>query len=129
EDGRLAWEALGSLTRRQRVALYLREVEGQSYHQIAAALETSDSAVETLLFRARHALAGRHAQLGASPADRCLQASTAMAALMDGEASLIEKQALAAHVSGCRSCNDDMKRLQAGRKLYAGLPLLEAPKV
>jgi RNA polymerase sigma-70 factor (ECF subfamily) len=129
EEMRLAWEALGSLNRRQRIALYLREVEGQSYQDIAVALETSESAVETLLFRARHAFADRHERLGESPADRCKEASRAMAALVDGESSPIEKQALKAHVSGCRHCRNEMTRLQTGRKLYSGLPLLEAPKL
>ena len=48
--------ALRRLGPRQREALVLREIAGRSYVEIAAALDLSVSAVETLLFRARRAL-------------------------------------------------------------------------
>ena len=48
--------ALGRLGVRQREALVLREIAGRSYVEIAAALDLSVPAVETLLFRARRAL-------------------------------------------------------------------------
>jgi RNA polymerase sigma-70 factor, ECF subfamily len=48
--------ALGHLAFNQRAALVMRELEGRSYAEIAEILETSVSAVETLLFRARRAL-------------------------------------------------------------------------
>jgi RNA polymerase sigma-70 factor, ECF subfamily len=54
-------EALAGLPERQRLVLFLREWQELSYAEIAVALETTESAVETLLFRARKALA---AQLG-----------------------------------------------------------------
>jgi RNA polymerase sigma-70 factor (ECF subfamily) len=49
--------AFGRLSDRQRQALFLREWHGSSYAEIAVALETTESAVETLIFRARRALA------------------------------------------------------------------------
>jgi RNA polymerase sigma factor (sigma-70 family) len=59
--------ALGQLASRQRQALLLREWRGLSYAEIAQLLDVSEAAVETLLFRARRALAqkledGRHAR-------------------------------------------------------------------
>ena len=48
--------ALARLGARQRRALVLREIAGRSYAEIAAALDLSVPAVETLLFRARRAL-------------------------------------------------------------------------
>src|SRR5260370_14122282 len=48
--------ALGHLPLTQRSALVMRALEGRSYAEIAAVLELSVSAVETLLFRARRAL-------------------------------------------------------------------------
>jgi RNA polymerase sigma-70 factor, ECF subfamily len=54
-------EALAGLPERQRLVLFLREWQELSYAEIAVALETTESAVETLLFRARKALA---AELG-----------------------------------------------------------------
>ena len=55
-------EALARLPERQRQVLFLREWQGLSYAEIAEALGTTESAVETLLFRGRNALA---VQLGA----------------------------------------------------------------
>lgn len=52
-------EALAELTPAQRQALLLREWQGLSYREIASELELSQSAVETLLFRARRSLAKR----------------------------------------------------------------------
>ncbi len=50
-------EALGEMPNQQRRALLLREWQGLSYKEIAAELELSQAAVETLLFRARRSLA------------------------------------------------------------------------
>jgi RNA polymerase sigma-70 factor, ECF subfamily len=48
--------AFAELPGRQGQALFLREWRGCSYAEIAEALGTSESAVETLLFRARRTL-------------------------------------------------------------------------
>jgi RNA polymerase sigma-70 factor, ECF subfamily len=50
-------DALGDLTDLQRRAILLREWRGLSYSEIAEELELSQSAVETLIFRARRTLA------------------------------------------------------------------------
>ena len=52
-------EALASLTEHQRRAILMREWQGLSYREIADELGLSQSAVETLLFRARRTLAAR----------------------------------------------------------------------
>ena len=52
-------EALTGLTEQQRRAILMREWQGLSYREIAQELELSQAAVETLLFRARRALASR----------------------------------------------------------------------
>jgi RNA polymerase sigma-70 factor (ECF subfamily) len=49
--------ALAGLPERQRAALWLAAVEGQSYADVAAALDTSETAVKALVHRARTALA------------------------------------------------------------------------
>jgi RNA polymerase sigma factor (sigma-70 family) len=52
-------DALAGLTEPQRRAIVLREWAGLSYREIAAELDLSISAVETLIFRARRSLAER----------------------------------------------------------------------
>jgi RNA polymerase sigma factor (sigma-70 family) len=51
------YDALQRLTEQQRRAIVLREWQGLSYAEIADELELSQSAVETLIFRARRSLA------------------------------------------------------------------------
>ena len=52
-------DALGDMPPSQRRAILLREWQGLSYHEIADELELSQSAVETLIFRARRTLASK----------------------------------------------------------------------
>jgi len=51
--------ALAALPERQRSALWLSAVEGLSYAEVAAALETSEKSVKALVHRARSALVAR----------------------------------------------------------------------
>jgi RNA polymerase sigma-70 factor, ECF subfamily len=48
---------LAAMSERQRRAILLREWQGLSYREVAAELDLSQSAVETLIFRARRSLA------------------------------------------------------------------------
>jgi RNA polymerase sigma-70 factor, ECF subfamily len=57
DDGLRLQQALGHLPEQQRVAFVLREWRGLSYREIAAEMDVSLSAVETLIFRARRMLA------------------------------------------------------------------------
>ncbi len=50
-------DALASMPEQQRRAILLREWQGLSYREVAEELEISQSAVETLIFRARRTLA------------------------------------------------------------------------
>lgn len=59
ETGRAVAEAIAALPERQRQAIVLRHFEGWSNPQIGEALECSVEAVESLLARARRALAER----------------------------------------------------------------------
>jgi RNA polymerase sigma factor (sigma-70 family) len=53
------WSAIAGLPKPQRDALLLREFGGLSYTELAGALAVTDSAVESLLFRARHGVRAR----------------------------------------------------------------------
>lgn len=61
---------LARLPERQRMALWLSAVEGQSYAEIAAALGTTDKSVKSLVHRARAGLAGKLLLRGASATSR-----------------------------------------------------------
>ena len=100
-------ELTGALTEmpdNQRRAILLREWQGLSYHEIARELELSQSAVETLIFRARRTLA---ANLESRPGllARARQALdlgglvTAASALFEGAVAL-KATAAAVAVSG-----------------------------
>lgn len=127
ERWRLSWEALGSLPVRQHLALFLKEVEGRGYAEIAVALETSESAVETLLFRARRKLAHQYERLEADKGIRCEQARGVMAALIDGESTAVHQRALRAHAEACRTCHRELIKMRRGETAYRALALAPVP--
>ncbi len=59
ETGRIVREAIRRLPARQRVALVLQRYEGLSHQEIADAMKTSVSAVESLIHRAKENLVRR----------------------------------------------------------------------
>ncbi len=56
ENASLLFDALGKLPEKQRVAFLLQQLEGQRVKEIGDILETSESAAESLLKRARENL-------------------------------------------------------------------------
>jgi len=127
EQERLVWEALGALPPRQHLSLFLREVEGRNYREIAQIMNTSQSAIETLLFRARKGVAEAYVRLQGSRAERCGQARKAMAVLLDGEGTPVQRRALGAHVDGCSACRGEIDGLRRASAAYGVLPLLPVP--
>lgn len=91
--------AFSYLPPNQRAALVMRELEGRSYAEIAAVLEISVSALETLLFRARRTLREQlEEQL------TCHEAELAVSRQMDGRLPARERGALRAHLRACPEC-------------------------
>jgi len=127
ERVRLTWEALAAIPARQHLALFLREMERRSYKEISQMLETSESAVETLLFRARHGFAKAFERLDAAMQDRCAHAHRSMAAIMDGEATPVQQRAVRAHVGSCQSCSGELSRMQRAAAAYAALISVPVP--
>ncbi|TMB64354.1 MAG: sigma-70 family RNA polymerase sigma factor [Chloroflexi bacterium] len=127
ERVRLTWEALAAIPARQHLALFLREMERRSYKEISQMLETSESAVETLLFRARHGFARAYERLDAAMQDRCQHAHRSMAAIIDGEATPVQQTAVRAHVGSCQSCSGELSRMQRAATAYAALISLPVP--
>ena len=126
ERERMLWQALGALPVRQHLALFLREVEGLSYQEMSGVLNTTPSAIETLLFRARRGVADAFERLQ-SATERCGQAQRTMAVLIDGEATLVQRRAVRAHVDECRRCRGELGRFRRTSEAYGFLPLLPLP--
>ncbi len=127
ERVRLTWEALAAIPARQHLALFLREMERRSYKEISQMLETSESAVETLLFRARQGFARAFERLDAAMQARCEHAHRSMAAIIDGEATRVQQTAVRAHVGSCQACSGELSRMQRAAAAYAALIPLPVP--
>lgn len=113
--------ALARLTFFERAALAMREVEQRSCAEIAAILELSVPAVESLLFQARRAL---RKQLEGTHA--CVEAERAISRLADGCLSRPERTALRAHVRSCLDCASLARGVGVQRSAFrnlAGLPV------
>ncbi|HJV30212.1 MAG TPA: sigma factor-like helix-turn-helix DNA-binding protein, partial [Gaiellaceae bacterium] len=102
--------------------LVMRELEGRSYSEIAEILETSVSAVETLLFRARRAL--REQLEGALT---CEEAERAISRQADGRLSRPERSALRAHLRECKECERFARSQRAHKQAFKALALVPLP--
>ncbi len=114
--------ALGHLAFNQRAALVMRELEGRSYAEIAEILDTSVSAVETLLFRARRAL---REQLEGSLT--CEEAERAISLQADRRLSRPERSALRAHLRECKECERFARSQRAHKQAFKALALVPVP--
>jgi RNA polymerase sigma factor (sigma-70 family) len=114
--------ALGHLAFNQRAALVMRELEGRSYAEIAEILDTSVSAVETLLFRGRRAL---REQL--EEALTCGDAELAISRQLDGRLPRSEKGRLRAHLRECADCATFARSQRAQRSALKSLGAIPLP--
>jgi len=114
--------ALSHLAFNQRAAIVMRELEGRSYSEIAEILDTSTSAVETLIFRARRAL---REQLEGSLT--CGEAELATSRQLDGRLPRAEKGQLRAHLRECPECARFARRQRAQRSALKSLALVPVP--
>jgi len=127
ERVRLTWEAMATMPARQHVALYLREIEKLSYKEIAQMVQSSEPAVEMLIFRARRGFAKAFERLEAATQDRCLHARRSMAAILDGEATPVQRNAIRVHVDACSPCNGELTQMRRAAAAYAALLPLPVP--
>jgi RNA polymerase sigma-70 factor (ECF subfamily) len=75
-------DALAGLPEQQRRAILLREWQGLSYREVAAEMDLSQSAVETLIFRARRSLAAALDQPEEPPRRRALLHGSALVGML-----------------------------------------------
>jgi RNA polymerase sigma-70 factor (ECF subfamily) len=123
---RVVWQALAAMAPRQSIALYLKQVDGCSYQEIATILGCPISTVETLLFRARQSFSRSFQRVDSSPAERCDMTRKIMARLVDHEPSAFQETALQAHIDECRPCRHELAVQRRAAATYGALPLLPA---
>ncbi|HET6623388.1 MAG TPA: sigma-70 family RNA polymerase sigma factor [Gaiellaceae bacterium] len=125
ETGPTVGEVLTALSRippQQRQAIVLREFEGRSYKEIAAILDVTTSALETLLFRARRSLAEElEHQLS------CTEAQLAVSKATDGRLGRKEKRRLRTHLDECPDCAHFARLQHRNRSALRGLLLVPVP--
>ena len=108
--------ALQQLTPNQRSALVMREFEGRSYAEISRIMGMSQAALETLVFRARRALAE-----ALEDGLTCEEAELALSRRLDRRLSRREARRLKAHMRECRVCVGFEVRQKRQRSLLRGL--------
>lgn len=127
-DARDVFLALRSLRPRYRTALVMREVHGESAKDMAAALETTPGAIDTLVSRARDAFGAAYASVGDLPS--ACRASVELIYRNHGSGITAEEtSALQAHLASCDRCRSEAKKADNPRNLAALLPFLVPAKV
>ena len=114
--------ALQRIPPSQRESLVLREMEGRSYKEIGAILGVSQSALETLLFRARRSLAEELENLVT-----CDRAELALSQQTDDRLSRKERKRLVAHLEDCANCARVAALGLKRRRAFKGLAVLPLP--
>jgi RNA polymerase sigma factor (sigma-70 family) len=114
--------ALQQLPPTQRSALVMREFEGRSYAEIAEVLEVTQSALETLIFRARRALAEQLEE-----ALTCTEAEQALSRRLDGRLPRREARRLKVHLHECALCVRFAAIQKRQRSLLKGLSIMPVP--
>jgi RNA polymerase sigma factor (sigma-70 family) len=105
EDFRNLRRALTDLPEAQAQILVLRELEGLTYDEIAARMNISVPAVESMLFRARRALRTEYGEI--STGERCRKMRSVMAQTVEGVGGRRDRRALVRHLNGCPACRRD----------------------
>jgi RNA polymerase sigma-70 factor (ECF subfamily) len=108
---REVWDVAAKLPENYRTVLSLRELQGLSYNGIAHVMGLSESAIETLLHRARKRFKAEYLYMTFVDADadeRCgalqeLLASFPLRSLRRSQRLLVKQ-----HIDGCASCQADL---------------------
>lgn len=113
-----------------RQALILRELNGLSYQQMAAAMECSYANARQLVHRARTRFRDLHlARMTlAESAARCPVLGEMLSAYHDDELSMMQRREVEEHIAGCKACQQTRDEFKKVGALVAGLlPILPTP--
>lgn len=115
--------AMRAIAPRYRTAIVMRDIKGLSSAEAAAQLRTTTGAMDTLLHRARRALAKEHERIVALPA-ACARATVLLHESDTQGISEGDRQALEVHLLGCERCRAERSRIGRRRTLQALLPFI-----
>ncbi len=101
---RQVWTVAQRLPEKYRLVLTLRELQGLSYRRIAQILNMSESAVETLLYRARLRFKEEFVALEASGELAHEQVVPLLAPYIAGKLRRDQAEAVRRHVAVCARC-------------------------
>jgi RNA polymerase sigma-70 factor (ECF subfamily) len=104
EVRRQVWTVAQRLPEKYRLVLTLRELQGLSYRRIATILKMSESAVETLLYRARLRFKEEFVALEAAGELDHDQAVPLLAPYIAGKLRREQSEAVRRHVAVCPKC-------------------------
>jgi predicted RNA polymerase sigma factor len=110
ETRRRVWAVAQKLPEKYRLVLTLRELQDLSYRQIARTLKMSESAVETLLYRAR--LRFKEEYLASEGAADLTHDEVAplLAPYLAGKLRRSQAEAVRAHIATCAKCSRRLGR-------------------
>ena len=110
ETRRRVWAVSQRLPEKYRLVLTLRELQDLSYRQIARTLKMSESAVETLLYRAR--LRFKEEYLAAEGAAEVTHEEVAplLAPYLAGKLRRNQAESVRNHIAGCARCSRRLGR-------------------
>ena len=102
---RQVWLVAQRLPEKYRLVLTLRELQGLSYRRIAHVMNLSESAVETLLYRARLRFKEEFVLLqGGGSALQCAEVQPLLAPYLAGKLRTSQAEAVRKHLAECVTC-------------------------
>ena len=101
---RQVWLVAQRLPEKYRLVLTLRELQGLSYRRIAQVMRLSESAVETLLYRARLRFKEEFVAMQGGSALGCRDVQPLLAPYLAGKLRTAQAEQVRAHLAECVAC-------------------------
>ncbi len=102
---RQVWLVAQRLPEKYRLVLTLRELQGLSYRHIARAMDISESAVETLLYRARLRFKEEFLSMQGGDELNCGEIQPLLAPYLAGKLRTAQAETVRQHVACCVECS------------------------
>lgn len=99
------WAVAQRLPEKYRLVLTLRELQGLSYRQIGKAMNISESAVETLLYRARLRFKEEFLSAQGGPTLSCEEVAPLLAPYVAGKLRRSQAESVRQHLASCVRCS------------------------